>query len=144
MQDIKFSSHKQYFFSLLLSTVVKEGLYRPKYTSSFLICPNVNNLQTFKSFLQCVCYRCNLLRWMLFVSCDNWKTLFSQPGLNHGNLRFSLVSRFSSWALCPKVRTLKLQIWECSFKKTVAMFFKSHKSQYDSAIFQIRYHIFVF
>ena len=54
---------------------------RPKYISSFLICPNLNDSETFKSssckngFLQCVCYRCNLLRWMFFVPCDNWKML---------------------------------------------------------------------
>ena len=67
-------------------------MYRPKYTSSFLICANLNDSQTFKSscckngFLQCVCHRCNLLRsrmlesfllrWMVFVPCDSWKTLF--------------------------------------------------------------------
>ena len=27
-------------------------------------------------FLQCVCYRCNLLRWMFFIPCDSWKPLF--------------------------------------------------------------------
>ena len=27
-------------------------------------------------FLQCLCYRCNLLWWMFFVPCDNWKALF--------------------------------------------------------------------
>ena len=43
---------------------------------------NLNDSQTFKSssckksFLQCVCYKCNLLRRMFFVPCDNWKTLF--------------------------------------------------------------------
>ena len=69
-------------FGLFFSIKVKEGSYRPKYTSSFLICPNLNDSQTFKSssckngFLQCVCYRCNLLRWMFFVPCDSWKTLF--------------------------------------------------------------------
>ena len=57
-------------------------MYRSKYTSSFLICPNLNDSQTFKSssckngFLQCVYYRCNLLRWMFFVPCDSLKTLF--------------------------------------------------------------------
>ena len=67
-------------------------MYRPKYTSSFLICANLNDSQTFKSscckngFLQCVCHRSNLLRsrmlesfllrWMVFVPCDSWKTLF--------------------------------------------------------------------
>ena len=61
---------------------VKEDSYRPKYTSPFLICLNINDSQTFKSsscknvFLQCVYYRCSLLRWMFFVPCDSWKTLF--------------------------------------------------------------------
>ena len=27
-------------------------------------------------FLQCLCYRCNLLWWMFFAPCDNWKALF--------------------------------------------------------------------
>ena len=46
------------------------------------LCLNQNDSQTFKSssckkkFLQCVCYRCNLLWWMFFVSCDYWKKLF--------------------------------------------------------------------
>ena len=40
-----------------------------------------NDPQAFKSgswkqsFLQCVCYWYNLLRWMFFILCDNWKTL---------------------------------------------------------------------
>ena len=29
-----------------------------------------------RNFLQCVCYRCNMLPWMVFILCDNWKTLF--------------------------------------------------------------------
>ena len=37
---------------------------------------NLQKQQLQKNFLQCVCYRCNLLRWMFFVPCDNWKTLF--------------------------------------------------------------------
>ena len=54
-------------------------MQRPKYTSSSLISLNLNDSQTFKSSsckngsLQCVCYRCNLLRWILFIP---WKTLF--------------------------------------------------------------------
>ena len=46
-----------------------------------LLCLKRNDPQTFKSgscknsFLQCVCYCYNLLRWMFFVLCDNWKTL---------------------------------------------------------------------
>ena len=52
------------------------------YTSRFLICPSLSDSQTFKSssckkcFLQCACYRCNLLQWMFLVSCDNLNTLF--------------------------------------------------------------------
>ena len=60
MQEIKFTSHKQYLFGLLFSIKVKEDSYRPKYTSSFLICLNLNDSQTFRSsscknFLPPVC-----------------------------------------------------------------------------------------
>ena len=37
---------------------------------------NLWKQQLQKIFLQCVYYRCNLLWWMFFVPCDNWKTLF--------------------------------------------------------------------
>ena len=46
----------------------------------FLLCLKSNYPQTFKSgicknpFLQCVRYWYNLLRWMFFIQCDNWKT----------------------------------------------------------------------
>ena len=82
MQKIKFTADKQHLFGLIFSIKLKEDSYRPKYTSSFLICPNLNDSQTLKSssckkfLLQCVCYKCNLLRWMFLVPCDNWKTLF--------------------------------------------------------------------
>ena len=49
MQKTKFASHKQYLIGLLFSIKVKEDSHRPKYTSSFLICPNLNDSQTFKS-----------------------------------------------------------------------------------------------
>ena len=49
MQEIKFTSPKHYLFGLLFSIRVKEDPYRPKYTSSLLIYPNVNDSQTFKS-----------------------------------------------------------------------------------------------
>ena len=47
----------------------------------FPLCLKRNDPQTFKSascknpFLQCVCYCYNLLRSMLFILCDTWKTL---------------------------------------------------------------------
>ena len=49
MPEIKFTWHKQYLFGLLFSIKVKEGSYRLKYTSIFLICPNLNDSQPFKS-----------------------------------------------------------------------------------------------
>ena len=81
MQEIKFTSHKQYLLGLLFSITVRQHSYRPKYTSSFLICPNLNDSQTLKNSsckknLSIVCYRCNSLRWMFFVPRDNWRTLF--------------------------------------------------------------------
>ena len=81
-KEIKSASRKQCLFGLFVSIKVKEDSHRPKYASSFLICPNLNDSQTFKCsscknfFLQCVFYRCNLLRWMFFVPYDSWKTLF--------------------------------------------------------------------
>ena len=36
---------------------------------------NLQKEQLQKFFLQCVCYRCNLLQWIFFVPCDNWNTL---------------------------------------------------------------------
>ena len=75
--------NRQYLFGLFFSIKVKEGSCRPKYTSSLLIWPNLNDSETFRSsssckngYLQCVCYRCNLLRWMFFIPCDSWKMLF--------------------------------------------------------------------
>ena len=53
----------------------------PSIPRAFLLCLKRNDPQTFKSgscknpFLQCVCYCYNLLRWMFFILCDNWKTL---------------------------------------------------------------------
>ena len=49
MKEIKLGSFKQYLIGFLFSIKVKEDLYRPKFTSSFLICPNVNHSQIFKS-----------------------------------------------------------------------------------------------
>ena len=49
---------------------------------------------------------------MLFVSCDNWKTLFSQPGPNHGNHGKSSEAR-------------ELQILPIKIKKD------KHKSEFD-------------
>ena len=68
---------------MIVSALLKQGrLIQTKSTLQvLLLCSNQNDSQTFKSssckkhFLQCVCYRCNLLRWMFFISCGSWKTL---------------------------------------------------------------------
>ena len=50
------------------------------YHTFFLLCLKRNKPQTFKSgscknlFLEYVCYWYNLLWWMFFILCDNWKT----------------------------------------------------------------------
>ena len=70
---------------LLVFSLQKQRRILPTKQSTlqvFLICPNRNDSQNFKSssckifFLQCVCCRCNLLRWMFFILSDNWKTLY--------------------------------------------------------------------
>ena len=113
MSEIKSTLHKQYLFGLFFSIKVKENSYRPKYTSSFLICPNLNDSQTFKSsscknsFLQCVCYRCYWLRWMFFVPCDGWKTLFFLKVCRYCEIFQSPYCRFL-WNKCLKeVRILR-------------------------------------
>ena len=87
MYEIKFTSHKQYLFAPLLSIKAKKTRTNQNTLQFFLLRPNWNHSQTFKSscckkfFLQCVCYRCNLLQWTFFISCDNWKTLFFSKSL---------------------------------------------------------------
>ena len=83
MQEIKFTSHKLYLFGLLFSINVKEHSYRPKYTLSFSICPNLNDSQTFKSssckkiFSSVYVIDATCFDECFFVPCDNWKTLRS-------------------------------------------------------------------
>ena len=94
-----------YFSKLTVLWLIKLNIYmwKTKFTSQQYLCcllfsRNVQNKsvlhfsctlwkkpgsQTFKCsssnkpFLQCVCYWYSLLRWMFFILCANWKTLFS-------------------------------------------------------------------
>ena len=81
ISKIKFASHKQYLFCLLTSRNTKKTRTDQSIPRVFLLCLKRNDPQTFTSascknpFLQCVCYWYNLLRWMFFILCDNWKTL---------------------------------------------------------------------
>ena len=60
----------------------KEDSYRPNYTTFSRIFSKKKWFKTFRKsssnslFLQYVCYWYNLLRWIIFVLCDNWKKLF--------------------------------------------------------------------
>ena len=78
MQEIKFTTPKQYLFGLLFSIKVKENQYRPKYISRFLICPNLNDPQTFKSSgckkISSVYVTDGTCFDEYFIA--NWKTLF--------------------------------------------------------------------
>ena len=68
-------------FGRLCSRNVKKT-YRPKYTKMFLLFLKRKETNIQKSgrckqlSLQCVCYWCNLLRWMFFTPCNNWNTSF--------------------------------------------------------------------
>ena len=74
-------------------------MYRPKYTSSFLICQNLNDLQTFKNisckkvFLQCLCYRCHLLRWIFLLSVITGRRYFFK--------KFAVTVKFFQPPYCP-------------------------------------------
>ena len=78
----KFVSHKQYLFRSFTSRNTKKTRTDQSIPRLFLCCLKRNDPQTFKSgscenpFLQCVCYWYDLLRWMFFILCDNWKTIF--------------------------------------------------------------------
>ena len=65
----KFSSHKQYLFGLLFRRNVKKTLADQSVSQTFL-------LYLKKTFPKCVYHWYNLLRWMFFIPCNNWKTLF--------------------------------------------------------------------
>ena len=78
----KFSSHKHCLFGLLFSRNAKKTHTDQSILLTFLLCLKRNVSQTLKSssckkvFTKCVYHGYNLLRWMFFVPCDNWKTFF--------------------------------------------------------------------
>ena len=63
----------------------------------FLLCLKRNVPQTFKSgscknpFLQCVCYCYNLLQWMFFILCDNWKALLFMKVCHYSEIFLSAI-----------------------------------------------------
>ena len=68
MQEIKFASNKTVSIGCLFSIKGKKTRTDQSTLQVFLLSPNRNDSQVFKSssckifFFQCVCYRCNLLR----------------------------------------------------------------------------------
>ena len=81
MSEIKFTSHKLYLFGFLFSRNTKKTRTDLKTLQVFFTFSK-ETTQTFKSsnckklLLHCACYRYNLLRWMFFISFDNWKSFF--------------------------------------------------------------------
>ena len=78
----KFSSHKHYLFGLLFSRNAKKTHINQSILLTFLLCLKRNVSLALKSsscnkaFPKCVYHGYNLLRWMFFIPCDNWKTFF--------------------------------------------------------------------
>ena len=68
MKQTKFTSLKQYLVDRLCFIKAKKTHTDQSTRQALLLCSNRNDLQTFKSnsckknFLECACYRCNLLR----------------------------------------------------------------------------------
>ena len=85
LQEIKFTSHKQYLFGRLFSRHANKTYTDQSTLQVFFLCIKRNDSQTFKSssrkklFVQCACYRHNLLQWMFLILFDNWKSLLLQP-----------------------------------------------------------------
>ena len=77
---IHYARYFQVFYWVLTLSVSLCSTLR--YTQVFSLRLKRNNSQTFRSrscekhFLQCACYRQNLLRVMFFIPFDNWKSCF--------------------------------------------------------------------
>ena len=76
-----------------------------------------------KSFLPCVCYRCNLLQWMFFVRCDYLKTLC----VKH---KFVATLRFFQLSFC-------CFIWSKCFERS-PYFTLSSQCKADSKVSKIK------
>ena len=80
----EFTSNKEYFFGLLFSRNAKKTDTDQSILPGLLFCLKRSYSQTFKSssckkvFCKCVYHWYNLLRWMFFILCDNWKQYFLQ------------------------------------------------------------------
>ena len=118
--DEKTTNLFNWYFSQLIYTLLQQTKYRKlilPLTSSIclfiylLIYKYKEGSQTFKSsscnnyFLQWVCYCYNLLWWMFFIPCNNWKTLL-----------FTKVYRYSDMFLTtPLLLSLRPVLWKSPF-----------------------------
>ena len=77
-----FSFHKHYLFGLFFSRNAKKTHTDQSILLTFLLCLRRKVSITLKSssckkvFRKCVYHGYNLLWWMFFIPCDNWKTFF--------------------------------------------------------------------
>ena len=87
---------------------MQRRLIETKVYYKLFLCLKRNVSQTFKSssckkvFPKCAYYRYNLLRWMLFIPCDNWKNYFLY--------KFIATQGFS--ATTKLLRSLKQVFWK--------------------------------
>ena len=80
--ETKFSSHKRYLFGLVFSRNAKKTHTDQSILPTFLLSLKRSVSKTLekssckKVFPKCVFYGSNLLRWVFFIPCHNWKTFF--------------------------------------------------------------------
>ena len=80
MKDLHLNTSNQIFTYRKLNLPITSSVNRPKYTRFLTLSVKKITHKPLKgscksSFLQCVCYCYNVLRWMFFNLCDSWKTL---------------------------------------------------------------------
>ena len=90
---MKFTSHKQYLFGHLFSIKVKEESYRPKYTSSLLICQKSSKVAAGKNFFSIV--------YVIDATCFDEYFLFHViPGKRYFFKKFVVTARFFQPPYC--------------------------------------------
>ena len=82
-----FSSPKQHLFGLPFFRIAKKTHIEQIILETFVLCLKWSISQTFKSnrckkvFPGCVYHWYNLLGWMFFIPCDDWKTFYLRKSI---------------------------------------------------------------
>ena len=113
----KFSSDKHYLFGLLFSRNAKKTHTDQSILPTFILCLKRNVWQTLKGssckevFPKCVYHGYNLIRWIFFIPCGNWKTFFF--------IQLNDIHRFGVTAML--LGSLKQVFWKKSIDSTVTL-----------------------